>query len=170
MQVSEDQKLLREKVQHLSGDAGIERMESAISETRTKYFEARENRIPNVPMTPIMLSPTPASSSSLGSSNEASNLTVAPHKESSVVRSLFKDEVGTKDVSSSLLSNRTLPISKRSVDMENARIVNEYVHGAHLAFTDSFSDAGEDSIMVCDFALCDIYMVLTIQTANFSFS
>lgn len=156
MQVSEDQKLLREKVQHLSGDAGIERMESAISDTRAKFFEARENQRPTAPLTPIMLSPGPASSSSLDSSDGASNLTLGPRKESSVVRSLFKDEVGAKEASSSLLSNRTLPISKGSVDMENARIVYEYVHGAHLTFTDSFSDGGEDRIMVCDLS-CVIF-------------
>ncbi|KAH6811675.1 hypothetical protein C2S51_025437 [Perilla frutescens var. frutescens] len=147
-QVSEDQKLLREKVQHLSGDAGIERMENAISDTRTKFFEARENRSPITPLTPIILSPNPApSSSSLGSSDEASNLAVASRKQSSVVRSLFKDEVGAKEVSSSLLNHSTLPVSRGSSDMENARIVNEYVHGTRPAFTDSFSDAGEDQIM-----------------------
>lgn len=144
MQVSEDQKLLREKVQHLSGDAGIERMESAISDTRTKFFEASN------PPTPLMLSPSLSSSSSIDSSDEASNLTVAPRKESSVVRSLFKDEVDAMEVGSSLLKHRNLPTSRGSLDMENARIVNEYVHGAHLALTDSFSDAGEDQIMVCD--------------------
>ncbi|KAL1557773.1 hypothetical protein AAHA92_08316 [Salvia divinorum] len=143
-QVSEDQKLLREKVQHLSGDAGIERMEAAISDTRTKYFEARENQSPITPPTPIMLSPGPASSSS---SDRAGNLVVAPRKESSVVRSLFKDDVDAMEAGSSLLKHRTSPISRGSLDMENARIVNEYVHGAHLAFTDSFGDAGEDHVV-----------------------
>jgi len=42
LQVTEDQKLLREKVKHLGGDAGIERMESALSETRFKYFQSRK--------------------------------------------------------------------------------------------------------------------------------
>jgi hypothetical protein len=46
IQVTEDQKLLREKVQHLSGDAGIERMEIALSETRSRYFQAKENGSP----------------------------------------------------------------------------------------------------------------------------
>uniref|UniRef100_A0A453C113 T-complex protein 11 n=1 Tax=Aegilops tauschii subsp. strangulata TaxID=200361 RepID=A0A453C113_AEGTS len=45
-QVSDDQKLLREKVQHLSGDAGIERMDSALSDARSKFFEAKENGSP----------------------------------------------------------------------------------------------------------------------------
>ncbi|KAG6414875.1 hypothetical protein SASPL_122249 [Salvia splendens] len=143
-QVSEDQKLLREKVQHLSGDAGIERMETAISDTRTKFFEARENQSPISPPTPIMLSPGPASSSSR---DKAGNFVVAPRKESSVVRSLFKDDVDAMEAGSSLLKHRTSSSSRGSLDMENARIVNEYVHGAHLAFTDSFSDAGEDHIV-----------------------
>ncbi|XP_041990911.1 uncharacterized protein LOC121741982 isoform X1 [Salvia splendens] len=142
-QVSEDQKLLREKVQHLSGDAGIERMETAISDTRTKFFEARENQSPISPPTPIMLSPGPASSSSR---DKAGNFVVAPCKESSVVRSLFKDDVDAVEAGSSLLKHRTSSSSRGSLDMENARIVNEYVHGAHLAFTDNFSDAGEDHI------------------------
>ncbi|EEF44550.1 hypothetical protein RCOM_1177000 [Ricinus communis] len=45
-QVTEDQKLLREKIQHLSGDAGIERMEYILIETRSKYFQAKENGSP----------------------------------------------------------------------------------------------------------------------------
>ncbi|XP_047969894.1 uncharacterized protein LOC125213409 [Salvia hispanica] len=143
-QVSEDQKLLREKVQHLSGDAGIERMETAISDTRTKFFEARENQSPISPPTPIMLYPGPVSSSSR---DKAGNFVVAPRKESSVVRSLFKDDVDAVEAGSSLLKHRTSSSSRGSLDMENARIVNEYVHGAHLAFTDSFSDAGEDHIV-----------------------
>ncbi|KAF1895253.1 hypothetical protein Lal_00043898 [Lupinus albus] len=59
-QVTEDQKLLREKVQHLSGDAGIERMESALSETRARYFRVGDNNESSVrsPMTQSML-PTP---------------------------------------------------------------------------------------------------------------
>ena len=41
-----DQKLLREKVWHLGGEAGIERMELALSETRSKFIGAKENRSP----------------------------------------------------------------------------------------------------------------------------
>ncbi|MCL7045526.1 hypothetical protein MKW94_020629 [Papaver nudicaule] len=46
-QVTEDQRLLREKVQHLSGDAGTERMESALSDTRSRFFEGKENASPS---------------------------------------------------------------------------------------------------------------------------
>ena len=43
IQVVEDQKL-RERIQHLGGQAGIGRMESALFETRSKFFQAKENR------------------------------------------------------------------------------------------------------------------------------
>ncbi|KAL6560701.1 hypothetical protein OROGR_004260 [Orobanche gracilis] len=142
-QVSEDQKLLREKVLHLSGDAGIVRMEDALSDTRMKFFKAREKGSPITPLTPLMLSPTPAFSSSLGSSEKASNLAVASQKQSSVVRSLFRDGVVPKEVSSSMLSPSTSEFSKGTLDMENVAIVNEYVHGEHLALADGFTSAGE---------------------------
>ncbi|AQK53019.1 T-complex protein 11 [Zea mays] len=43
-QVAEDQKLLRESIQHLGGEAGIGMMESALFETRSKFFQAKEKR------------------------------------------------------------------------------------------------------------------------------
>jgi hypothetical protein len=58
-QVTDDQKLLREKVQHLSGDAGIERMNSALSDMRSKFFEAKENGSPVA--TPVANVSTPLS-------------------------------------------------------------------------------------------------------------
>ncbi|KAJ6348438.1 hypothetical protein OIU76_004827 [Salix suchowensis] len=69
-QVREDQKLLKEKVQHLSGDAGIERMEIALSETRSRYFQAKENGSPVGSPIIHFLSPSmPPSSSVTGSAN-----------------------------------------------------------------------------------------------------
>ncbi|CAA0841123.1 T-complex protein 11 [Striga hermonthica] len=132
-QVFEDQKLLREKVLHLSGDAGIERMEDALSDTRTKFFEARENGDPITPLSPLMLSPISPSFSSTGGSGKANNSSVASsQKQSSVVRSLFRDEVDTSQ------------ISKASLEMENLRIVNEYVHGEQPAWSDSSVATGEN--------------------------
>ncbi|CAA0818548.1 T-complex protein 11 [Striga hermonthica] len=132
-QVSADQKLLREKILHLSGEAGIERMEDAISDTRTKYFEARERgNMVITPLTPLMLSPSSASSSSPGSSEKANSSSVTSQKQSSVVRSLFRDEIVPKEVSS----------SKGNLDVENLRIVNEYVHGEPLSWADSSNSAG----------------------------
>ncbi|KAL6961961.1 hypothetical protein U1Q18_036920 [Sarracenia purpurea var. burkii] len=42
IQVPEDQKLLREKVYNLSGNAGLEHMERALSATRSRFLEANE--------------------------------------------------------------------------------------------------------------------------------
>lgn len=154
--MSEDQKLLREKVVHLSGDTGIERMENALSDTRVKFFEARENGSPITPLTPLFLSSNLAPSSSHGNSDKASTLTVASPNQGSVVRSLFRDEDDAKEVSSSVLNHRISSSSRVSLDMENARIVNEYVHGEHLAFADGSREAGgfQSEAMVCDFAAC----------------
>jgi hypothetical protein len=41
-----DQKLLREKVWHLGGEPGVQRMELALSETRSKFFGAKGNGSP----------------------------------------------------------------------------------------------------------------------------
>jgi hypothetical protein len=41
-QVADDQKLLRDKVQLLSGDPGVARMDSALSDTRSKFFEGKK--------------------------------------------------------------------------------------------------------------------------------
>ncbi|KAG8368800.1 hypothetical protein BUALT_Bualt15G0084400 [Buddleja alternifolia] len=132
-QVSNDQKLLREKVLHLSGDAGIQRMENALSETRMKFF-ARENGS-STTQSAELVSPTPAPPSSSGYSDEAS-------KQSSVMQPLSRDDINKKKINSSPSSNSTSQFSGESFDMKNVMIVNEYVHGEHLAFTDNPSTSG----------------------------
>ncbi|KAM3377687.1 hypothetical protein P3S68_010100 [Capsicum galapagoense] len=140
-QVTEDQRLLREKVLNISGDAGIERMDNAISDTRNKYFEAKENGSPVG--SPIMHSVSPSSaalesnSSSLGGSNKGENLIeVSDQKPNRVVRSLFRDELHP-NVSSS--ANNTMQSSRigEGLEVENELIVNESLHGQHLEFAES---------------------------------
>ncbi|XP_023740128.1 uncharacterized protein LOC111888231 [Lactuca sativa] len=46
MQVTEHQKMLREQIFHLSGEAGINRLENALSNTRKKYFQSKEKTSP----------------------------------------------------------------------------------------------------------------------------
>jgi hypothetical protein len=50
--------LLREKVRHLSRDAGIERMESALTDTRSNFFESKEKNTGSL----IALIPSPSNS------------------------------------------------------------------------------------------------------------
>ncbi|XP_039015011.1 uncharacterized protein LOC120145187 isoform X3 [Hibiscus syriacus] len=145
-QVMEDQKLLREKVQHLCGDAGIERMECAISETRTKFFQEKESGSPiESPSTPSLSPSTDGfPSSSTSGTDERSDPTRMPNL---VVRSLFKeDEVSTSQsksscssVPSSCHSGALLGSSiEKQLVTENELIVNEFLHEKR-GFVDSFS-------------------------------
>ncbi|KAI3966806.1 hypothetical protein MKW92_053656 [Papaver armeniacum] len=95
---AKDQRLLRERVQHLSGDAGIKRMESALSDTRSRFFEAKENGSPMDTPVAHILSPSLAGSSAalpLQSGSEEVEVSQgylgACEKPSRVVLSLFKD-------------------------------------------------------------------------------
>ncbi|XP_074330115.1 uncharacterized protein LOC141667492 isoform X2 [Apium graveolens] len=130
-QVTEDQKLLREKVMHLSGGAGIQRMENALSDTRTKYFQAVENESSaGFPPVTHILSPSvamqPMPGSSAGSSSDGSLgkdlVTQRGERPSHVVRSLFKED--------GVVSRKENAIPARSEELasENELMVNEIIH------------------------------------------
>jgi hypothetical protein len=122
-QVTEDQKLLREKVLHLSGDAGIVRMDSALSDTRIKYFEAKENGSPvGSPLNHIL------------SVNYTSSSIQKPNK---VVRTLFND-IHVPHQGFGSLNGQDL-----DMDLENELIVNEVLHEQGLISSHSFSGVNE---------------------------
>ncbi|KAF8714788.1 hypothetical protein HU200_027315 [Digitaria exilis] len=115
-QVTDDQKLLREKVQHLSGDAGIERMDSALSDTRSKFFEAKENG--SSLAAPVANISTPLSVNTSGKaplSEVNDNSRTNALGSNSVVRSLFG---GASSSSASPVKQPT----------ENEQMVNEMLH------------------------------------------
>jgi hypothetical protein len=115
-QVTDDQKLLREKVQHLSGDAGIERMNSALSDMRSKFFEAKENGSPLA--TPVANVSTPLSI------NPSGQLPPADVNISS------KTDAGG--------SSSTSPVS---LPTDNEQMVNEMLHENGGAFAVNSDDA-----------------------------
>ncbi|KAE8716692.1 hypothetical protein F3Y22_tig00110109pilonHSYRG00033 [Hibiscus syriacus] len=132
-QVMEDQKLLREKVQHLSGCDGIERMESALSETRTKFFQAKESGSPmGSPLTSFISPNTHGSPSS--PTAQTDNRSARTQTQNRVVRSLFKED-GTSPSKCSSTEKNTVN--------ENELIVNEFLHG-QCGFVDNFSAIDED--------------------------
>ncbi|KAE8706593.1 T-complex protein 11, putative isoform 2 [Hibiscus syriacus] len=149
--VVEDQKLLREKVQHLSGDAGIERMELALSETPTKLFQAKESGNPmESPLTSFISPNTHGSprSSTAQKDDRSGLLTQTPDR---VVRSLFKEN-GTSPSknyvspasSSNSHSDAQLGSSvEKPIVTENELIVNEFLHG-QCGFVDTSSAIIED--------------------------
>ncbi|KAI8027313.1 T-complex protein 11-like protein 1 [Camellia lanceoleosa] len=151
-QVTDDQKLLREKVRHLSGDAGIERMECALSDTRTKYFQAKENGNHHpVGSPPIMHIPSPnppisPAFTSISNSDKRGSTIEGIQKPSPVVRSLFQDDYRSplKEVSSSASSSsmNQLHESDEKLAMENELMVNEVLH--ELTFADSLNVTPED--------------------------
>lgn len=151
LQVTEDQKLLREKVKHLGGDAGIERMESALSETRFKYFQAKESGSPVDSSITQFISPSPPNSSSgpssVASSEKSSNLAEGIERPSRVVRSLFKEDSTSRGFGFS--ANRSsldsqLGLSDKKLITENELIVNEFIHEQRHASSDSLSVTDED--------------------------
>ncbi|KAL6297528.1 hypothetical protein ACE6H2_005670 [Prunus campanulata] len=142
-QVTEDQKLLREKVHHLSGDAGLERMNSALSETRVNYFQAKETGSSSVLQTTYIISPS-SPSQKLGLSAASSD-----KKPSCVVRSLFREGDTTNHegaLSSVPKPNLGLQLGSSSQNLvtENELIVNEFLHEQKQAFADIFNVTGED--------------------------
>lgn len=148
MQVTEDQKLLREKVQHLSGNAGIERMECALSETRSKYFQAKENGSPLVHFISPSI-PSSTANPSIVSSDERSKSVENIERPSRVVRSLFKEDDTPPSIGLGSSTSRTnldneLGSSVEKLVSENELIVNEFLHEQRHAFADIFKLTKED--------------------------
>ena len=164
MQVMEDQKLLRQKVKHLSGDAGIERMECALSETRSKYFQAKESGSPmGSPITSFLSPNTHVSpSSSTARIDNISGLTQRPNR---VVRSLFKEDgtspsknSGFSVPSSSCLDAHLGSSIEKQLVTENELIVNEFLH-EQSGFVDTFSVTDEDQNNI---KVCAVFIIMVI--------
>ncbi|CAA7059417.1 unnamed protein product [Microthlaspi erraticum] len=115
MQVTQDQELLTEKVRHLSGVAGVVRMESALTETRSKYFQAKENGSPMAHQLACFFSPS-SPVESVSSSSSRGKESVGGEGSKRVVRSLFKDEAPPPSSGTSRVGN------------ENELVVNELLH------------------------------------------
>ncbi|XP_050209496.1 uncharacterized protein LOC126660190 [Mercurialis annua] len=152
-QVTEDQKLLREKIHHLSGGAGIERMECALAETRSKYFHAQKNGSPTGSPVTHILSHSASSSPAappVDSPGDRDDMIEGTERSSRVVRSLFKDvalaneEVSSSATDSSHLDTQMGPAGR--LITENELIVNEFLHERRHSFADRFNYDEEDGI------------------------
>uniref|UniRef100_A0A2P2LSL0 Uncharacterized protein MANES_07G019200 n=2 Tax=Rhizophora mucronata TaxID=61149 RepID=A0A2P2LSL0_RHIMU len=152
-QVMDDQKLLREKVQRLSGNAGIERMECALSEMRSNYFQAKENGRPvGSPITHFLSTSTsisPAGTSSAATFGDRNNMIEGAERPSHVVRSLFREDgtslpkgSGSSDRGISHLAGQLGSSVEKSIT-ENERIVNEFFH-EQRGFADRLGVTSED--------------------------
>lgn len=119
-QVSEEQKFLRDQVKHLCGNAGLERMDHALTELRAKFL----NRNSSIALHTVLY-------------DETSYLAESCQSSSNVVPSLF----GKKDSTSPIRSS----IEHQGISgIENEQIVNEIVHEHHHSFADRLDVSGED--------------------------
>ncbi|PIA40931.1 hypothetical protein AQUCO_02300007v1 [Aquilegia coerulea] len=152
-QVTEDQRLLREKVLHLSGDDGVKRMECALSDARSKYYEAKESGSPIVSPVAHILSPDHPSSSasplSVSTSAERTTSIQGGETPSRIVRSLFKNDAlpqpeGLDSSSPSSGANHLGP-SNENLITDNELLVNEIIHERHYVVADSLDVSNEGS-------------------------
>ncbi|CAL4887331.1 unnamed protein product [Urochloa decumbens] len=144
-QVAEDQKLLRERIQHLGGEAGIERMESALSETRSKFFQSKEDRSFVASTVANIASPSVACSSGQSTVSEIrGNSNIDTEKTSRVVKSLFGSSSSPSDSSKGgkLMSSTLSSAVPEKMPTENEQIVNEILHDIHGSFADISDGTG----------------------------
>ncbi|OEL24501.1 hypothetical protein BAE44_0014485 [Dichanthelium oligosanthes] len=144
IQVAEDQKLLRERIQHLGGEAGIGRMESALSETRSKFFQAKDRSSIATTVANIA-SPSVACSSGQSTVSELwENSNMDAEKTSQVVKSLFGSSSSPSDSSKGgkLISSALSSAVPEKMPTENEQIVNEILHDIHGSFAAISDDIG----------------------------
>ncbi|KAH7432918.1 hypothetical protein KP509_07G046100 [Ceratopteris richardii] len=113
-QVLEDQKLLRERILHLTGTEGVSRLERALFEARNQCSEARKNGHPL---------PSPFGS---------------PQKAKSPVQSprAFPDR-SSLDPKELLSPQETPAVAQAAKYLDNEKLVNEMLHEPDYNFTDS---------------------------------
>lgn len=132
---------------HLSGDAGIERMEAAISDTRKKYFQARESGSPVGSSVTDISSPItasiPTSRSSFGTLGKSNKVVEDTQRSNHVARRLFWDGGDLNEVGPRVQSHS----SGVRMDLENELIVNESVHGEQLVLDESIDFADNQNSM-----------------------
>lgn len=155
-QVTEDQKLLREKVLHLTGDAGVQRMERALSDIQSGYFEAKKNGslmvLPFVHISSPGLPSSSISPVSVRTSAETSFSVQGGERQNRVVRSLFKNDASSQPEGFNILGANSSEVlmssSGANLFVDNEFFVNEIIHEHPGSFMDSLdvSDEGRNVI------------------------
>lgn len=135
-------------------------MESALSETRSKYFESKENGSAlSSPVTQFISSSLPNSDvPSVSRSDIRSSEDKHGERPSRVVRSLFREDSLVAKPNDLSESRRSIPDGQLGpvgdLATENEFLVNEFLHQQHHhPFSDSSDMTKEDpnSIKVCKF-------------------
>lgn len=161
LQVLEDQKLLRDRILHLTGSAGLTRMEEALKVARTKYAETLEN---GLSATSPFQSPISAGSSFISPSSGGSSVSESNQQESTgtlkprVVRSLFKFPSPVGEAPKNLISQdmqdmqdvQSSVSGHKDTGITNEHIVNEMLHDSNWQLTNrgNASNDSENSTLI----------------------
>ena len=144
-------------MQHLSGNAGLERMEFALSDMRSRFLKAKDSG---------SSSATPFPSISSSAHGEMNNMAEGCESSSPIVHSLSKrdDSSSGKLVGSSIDLNGSAhghPSFDAMFVGETELLVNEIVHEHRHGFADSFiiNDEDKNSLNVG----ASIYLLLSFQ-------
>lgn len=148
-QVTEDQKLLREKVHHLSGDAGLERMESALSNTRFKFFESKEKKssspIAHIP-SPSDSDPSSSAQNSISTPDASLKMTDSTRR---VARSLFGSSKEIAAAGEGVVENSgVLRAESEKLPTDNEILVNEILHETDGSIAGSLTSGNGDEMEI----------------------
>lgn len=152
LQVTENQKLLRHKLQQASGNPGLERKETALSEMRSRYIESKDTARSLASSAVINSSSgqaAPLDVPLVSVSAGTSELSNTSQSSSQVIHaSSDKDESDIGEEVISTLSFKTDPsghLTPSALEVsENELLVNEILHERHHDFADSLN--GRDEI------------------------
>ncbi|KAL5558472.1 hypothetical protein UlMin_034683 [Ulmus minor] len=137
----ENQKLLREKLQHLSGNLGLEHLESALSDIRSRYLTRKEPACSSTSQIAASVDHSVASISA-----ETSKLTNSCEHSTQSMFDKDDSQLGGESSTSSsfkvVADDRLSPAAL--VIGENEIIVNEILHDNHQGFANILNNSDED--------------------------
>jgi hypothetical protein len=143
----------------LSGDAGLERMESALTDTRSKFFESKEKNTSS----PIALIPSPSDSdpsSSMQNSISDPDASLKRNKSSRhAARSLFGSSNQAAAAGECIVGNSgVLRGENENLPTENEILVNEILHETDGSIVGSLisNDGDEMEIKVIGYYCCHL--------------
>ncbi|XP_050208723.1 uncharacterized protein LOC126659468 isoform X2 [Mercurialis annua] len=142
----DEQNLLRENVQHISGSAGLEHLEHALAEVRSKFIEGKESGSPSEYST---------NSSASGLTGPLKGPAIPISMEPIIVTEGCQASGSTINSSDHSLSSRENGPSPRSITnsnqssdstlrIENELLVNEIIHEHHHRVTDNLNAVDRD--------------------------
>ncbi|KAJ6379478.1 hypothetical protein OIU76_016172 [Salix suchowensis] len=149
--VLEEQKLLRETVQHLRGNAGLEHMEHALADVRSRFVEAGKSGTSMASSTSDILSSFSRNShegSSISGFGETRDPAECIGESSDQLLSLLQADdsspVQELDPSLSKRAMNSIAHSDSVLASENELLVNEILHEHHRGLADSLNVTDED--------------------------